>query len=310
MLVSALPGIVGCQRAKEDAAWWERESERVRLVAQLELAAYRHARAAATGAAEAELVREQAARPARENALRSARSAKADLALQVVAKEKELAEFRVVAVERQRQRLLGLTYPELTVATGRIYQDVAVAAIDDAGVLIRHRDGSARLTYGVLTDEQRAQFAMCGEAAGVAEKREREMAAAYERALDRQLAALEVGQRRKALDWAERERLESEARRSSAVALASANRAATTARAGGALSQPARAFGSGSSYRYRSYRNSLCRDRDRYRTYHVYHRQVSPAASLCRLGFVPGPVLTTPTVRSAAPCLPDFPIFP
>jgi uncharacterized protein YqiB (DUF1249 family) len=301
-------GVVGCERAKDDAAWWERESERIRLAGQLELAEFRQVRAAGAAASVAELAREREARSERAVALEAALALRADLAMRVAALEAELAHFQAVSVEQRRQRMVGMSYPELVVATGRVYQDVSVAAVSDAGVVIRHRDGSARLGYTALTEEQREWFAMSHEAARAAEEREREMALAYESALDRQLASIEREQRQRSVELSDRERRESDARRASAAMSASA----TTARAGSALSQPARALGSGTPSRYRLYRDSIYRDRARYGTYYFVcpSRQVSPVSGASLLNafsnFSPSPRVTRP----AATCPPNVSLVP
>ena len=301
-------GVVGCERAKDDAAWWERECERIRLAGQLELAEFRQVRAAGAAASSAELAREREARAERAAALEAALALRADLATRVAALEAELANYQAASVEQRRQRMVGMSYPELVVATGRVYQDVSVAAVSDAGVVIRHRDGSARLGYTALTEEQREWFAISHEAARAAEKRERETALAYESALDRQLASIEREQRQRAVELSDRERRESDARRASAAMSASA----TTARAGSALSQPARAFGSGTPSRYRLYRDSIYRDRARYGTYYYVYpcRQVSPAANVSRLNDLPNSFPNPPATRPAVACPPNFSLVP
>jgi hypothetical protein len=143
-------------------------------------------------------------------------------------------------------------------------------------VAFRHEHGAARLRYTELSDDQRLIFGLEEEAALAAEDRERRQALAYELSIDMELEAM-------------RDR-ESEARADSIAAennnfLASRSLMANPnhQREIRPLAQPARAFGSGSSYR-RHYNYSGYRFyRPAYRYVYRHPPAVNPFCSSYRI---------------------------
>lgn len=121
--------------------------------------------------------------------LRLARAAHAELLIEVDSRDKDLAVFRRKAINDQRIRALRHKFPELVTGSGRSYLDASIASVTDAGVVVRHRDGSARLLFADLTPEQRVLFALEADSSLAAEQLERQGAAENELALDRQIAA-------------------------------------------------------------------------------------------------------------------------
>lgn len=61
-------------------------------------------------------------------------------------------------IEKRRAEETGKKYKEYTTLAGRVYKDVTITEINDAGISITHADGLARLRFEHLTPEQRKDF--------------------------------------------------------------------------------------------------------------------------------------------------------
>jgi hypothetical protein len=162
---------------------------------------------------------------------------------------------------------------------------VSVAAIDDAGVTIRHADGSARLRFADLSPDQQVLFGLDAELASAAEESESMAAIAYEREIDSQMEVLQE-QQRKNVEKARRDELYAR-QGSSRIAAQQADVSKERPLAQAATPFGGRSWGySGystyrSSYRYSGYRT--------YPTYRYVYNYVVPGPSR----YCP----TTPTTR-------------
>jgi hypothetical protein len=83
-------------------------------------------------------------------------------------------------VEKRRAEETGKKYKEYTTLEGRVYKDVTITKITDAGVSITHADGLARLRFEQLTPEQRKDFGITKEGAAAVYTEEMKAQAAYE----------------------------------------------------------------------------------------------------------------------------------
>ncbi len=180
----------GCGQRDEGLGWWEMEQERIRLSHRLELQRYRLEKAdtrpdpARVDAAKA---KEAEARDAAEKL----QEAKARLVLEVAELKEDIDYLGMVGVQTRRERAMGQSMVEFEAAGGRIYHDATILSIGDAGIALRHRDGSARLKFSDLTTEQQEWFGLEPDAAMAAEKSERERATAYERWINAQMVAID-----------------------------------------------------------------------------------------------------------------------
>jgi hypothetical protein len=102
------------------------------------------------------------------------------LAEKVSGMEVDFLAFREKQLGELRSRALGREWPEFVSAAGRVLKDVTVVTVDDTGVMLRHRDGSARMRYEDLTEEQRCFFGLEEESAIAAIKEEQRRAQDYD----------------------------------------------------------------------------------------------------------------------------------
>lgn len=170
-------GLAGCDRRAPSADWWQGERERIELSHRVELMHFRYDQLGVGDFEKFEAL--QQANVATAARLKSLRERQGALAEEVRALEDGWSDFRKNVLREQRQNALGAKYATLTSASGRSYKDVAVAAIDDAGVSIRHASGSARLRFEDLSAEQRALFGLEPDLATAAIARETESAQGY-----------------------------------------------------------------------------------------------------------------------------------
>lgn len=165
--------------------------------------------------------------------------------------ESQWTEFRATTLRAHRQRMIGLEFPEFSSVSGKKYQAVKVASIDDAGVTIRHLEGAARLRFADLDAKQRWMFGLEEDLAATAQADEAVNSAEYDRWVDAQMASSRDTEQRQTFESA---REDSIARRERQALVASQLAAADNR----ALARPASAVGSGSwggDYsRYRTYR--------------------------------------------------------
>jgi hypothetical protein len=83
-------------------------------------------------------------------------------------------------IEKRRAEETGKKYKEYTTLEGRVYKDVTITEITDAGISISHADGLARLRFEHLTPEQRKDFGITKEGAAAIYAGEMKVQAAYE----------------------------------------------------------------------------------------------------------------------------------
>jgi hypothetical protein len=244
---------VSCQRSHSRTEWWQGEQERIALNQQLALMRYRVEVADASGFDE--LKRLDSLREADTLRLQALRQQRLALNSEVVGLEEKWSDFQSLAIGEQRHRAMGKTFKTFQLMSGRKFQDVLVAAIDDAGVTIRHADGSARLRFKDLDSAQQEFFGLEEDLASAAEKREAQAASAYERDIESQMALIRQ-QEILVSDVARRAEMVA-AERNRSQQLAAQRVAAARDRP---LARPATRFGSrswsdSSSYsNYRSYR--------------------------------------------------------
>jgi hypothetical protein len=244
-LAASLLGLASCQSHRSDVTTLENERVLVELKAAIELANYRFGSAGGDGrhgqTAQLTKLADQAA-----ERLQLARTAHAELLQEIDAMESHLASVRTEAIAQQRSRATGQRFPEFVSASGKKYLDASIASVSDAGVVVRHRNGAARLLYADLTPDQREMFALDASCSHAAERLERQRAAALEAELDRQLLAAE--EKRRAAEVLAVARQPQSTHTLATVAIF-----AQPARPQSLLSMPPRAVGrSSNSYRYRS----------------------------------------------------------
>lgn len=278
--------VVGCGSEKHDSAWWEGENERIALQHELELKTFRFEQVYSTDFTELEALRKSNGSSAA--ALEQLRRQKTDLTVAVASLEDQREEVRRTAIGEQRQRAMDKTFDEMTLASGRSFRKVSVSSIDDAGVTIRHADGSAKLRYEDLSAVQRVFFGLDEEFSAAAEDREEQDAIAYERWIDSRLLVM------KEKESAASERREEIAQRNAQASSAMSRNlvAANTS----PLAQPSRSAGYSTYRAYRPtyryvyysaprYRYNYCRPRVSIQsgrvvgTRHSYRPTVSPKKS-------------------------------
>ncbi len=110
---------------------------------------------------------------------------------EVAAFEGKRIQFRDTLIQEQRQRVIGKTFDMLKLATGREYEKVVVAQIDDAGVTVRHHAGSVRIGFNDMDAGQQAFFGLDPDLAMAANTRERRESAAYDEWISGQLLAIQ-----------------------------------------------------------------------------------------------------------------------
>ncbi len=89
-------------------------------------------------------------------------------------------------VEKRRAEETGKKYKEYVTVSGRVYRDVTITEITDAGVSITHADGLSRLRFEQLTPEQRKDFGITKEGAAAVYTEEMKVQAAYEAKVEAQ----------------------------------------------------------------------------------------------------------------------------
>jgi hypothetical protein len=239
--------VAGCDRPRTDSAWWSDENERISLSHQLELKRFRFEQVAASDFPELEKLRASTHKAASD--LTELRKRRTLLAGTVTSMEADRDTYRRSLIAGQRQRAMRRTFDEFALNSGRVFKGVSISAIDDAGVTIRHTDGSARLRFADLDAGQRLLFGLEEDLAMVAEKQEREDAVAYERWIDTQMAEIRVKEEQLASVARREKSNEERARRTSAAAARNLVAANTSP-----LAQPARTFSSRSWGGYSTYR--------------------------------------------------------
>ena len=178
-----------CQKNESQAGWWQAEQERIELSHQVELKKFRFDQLYSGDFKEFESLRLSADQTALK--LDSLRRQRVELGGQLESLQKQTADFKAAAVRSQRHRAMSRTFEKLDLVSGRSFENVSVASIDDAGVTIRHADGSARLRYADLDAEKRVWFGLEEDLALTAQNKETQDAAAYEKWVDARMVAME-----------------------------------------------------------------------------------------------------------------------
>lgn len=249
--------LAGCGKDSDRTAWWQGEQERIGLGQQLELKKFRFEQACSDDFENLGRLRQAAKVNA--SMLDPLRQRRVSLGGEVESLERNRVAFRESMIRAQRQRATGKTFEVLNLVSGRKFQDVSVASIDDAGVTIRHVNGSARLRFADLDARQRVFFGLEADLALVAEERETRDAAAYGRWIDKQMASAREKEEPVSKSVT-REDLDARQARS---LIATQQVAASNARA---LAQPSTSVGTRSSSSPGSYSN--------YRVYRPTYRYV------------------------------------
>ncbi len=183
-----LASVAGCDRGG-DMISWELEREQVLLSQRLALQQYRLEQAGPRP--DTALLREALET---ENHARIAagalRTTKAGLSREIAALAADLESLRDRNVRQRREAAIGRTMATFEAEGGRVYDDVRIMAVNDAGVTLRHRDGSVRLKYSELSMEQREWLGLEHATAVAAEETEREDALAYESWIDQRMSAI------------------------------------------------------------------------------------------------------------------------
>lgn len=175
-------------RQKHDAVWWENERIRMELAQRLSLAKFRlNAMDASQGHAES-VLDEQARITARLEDLNYQREKLTGIIDQ---QGVELTAFRKQVLQSLRDRAVGRRWTEFEAGNDGRFTDAKVAWVDDLGVTIRHRDGSARLRYEDLNDQQRRSLGLDQTTAAAAVIEEYEQAMAHEAWIQDEMEAAE-----------------------------------------------------------------------------------------------------------------------
>jgi hypothetical protein len=256
---------VSCHTDEDRVEWWQAEQERIALSHLLELKEFQHSQIFGSSYQEFQKIREFAESDT--NSIRVLSERRATLQNEVQFLAAELVDFKQFAIQGQRDQAMGRTFGELVLPSGRTFSNARVAAINDAGVTIRHAEGSARMGVDDLSPEQQVFFGLEADLAIAAERREFESAVSYERAVDVQLAAMKVQEKLNA----ESAMREEAAHRAKRTQIAAQQTIASSIRP---LSQPATRLGSRSWDPY-SYRVQYPSDR----FYYGYTYYSSPVYS-------------------------------
>jgi hypothetical protein len=273
-----------CSRGDSEAGWWEQEHQRIELARQVELAEYRLTRAEANFVAAEEHAQWLAACEAADLRATELRARKKELEGQIQAGLDQLTDYQRLAIEHRRKEMRNLEMDYLALDDRRTFFDVRVVAIDDAGVSIRHRDGSARLGIHDLSAEECLQFGIERTSALAALERERREAIAYEQQVAIDLARIEESERKSREEIAAREVVRRDAVRPLPVVAAAQS----------PLSQAARPFGN--SYRHYDYRPTWY-----YRRSPYVVRTAAYRSTFC--------YRSSPTVVTGTDCRPSGPVI-
>ena len=258
-IIAATLMAAGCGKRQDTADWWQGEQQRIELSHQLELKKYRFEQAYSHDFEQLESFRRSIKVAAPQ--LISLRQQRLTLGDQIGSLEGQWGHFRESAIRDQRQQAMRNSFEKLTLVSGRTFVNASVASIDDAGVTIRHSDGSARLRYADLDAKQRILFGLEADLAQAADEKEARDVAAYESWVETRMLALNE---KKIKESAVAERVESANQRTRAALAAQMVTAANVR----PLAQPASNVGSRSwsysrdysnyrpSYRYVYYNNT------------------------------------------------------
>jgi hypothetical protein len=247
-LLSALL-LASCEPSAEDAVSWNNKKTIIELQNRITLLSYKSEQLASkeqniSSEADAEKLHQQISAMLVE---------KRNLNKQITELRSGWDEFRKSILESRRIEVSGKTFEVFEASNGRQFLNAKVTQINDTGVSLTHENGTARLRFDDLSPQWHSYFGLDGEFALAAHEVESGQRIAYERQMDRQLAAIsksEAEQREQRLKEAEKQ--------ASARAVAAAARAATSrplSASVGALGQTSTFY----SNRYRSNYSSYTR---------------------------------------------------
>ena len=171
----------------------------------------------------------------------------------VIVLSEQIATLQLEAQAERREASIGTRIDSLVAMNGRNYKDVEITSVTQAGLIINHSSGIARLVAADLSKEQQFEFGIDSEMSRNAIARESEKAVAYHRLID-QHAERTLAKKQK-LDQQEQvaNRSPSPSRVIAAAAPKSSNPLHQPARPVGLSSSSYRNWGSSRSYRYGSY---------------------------------------------------------
>jgi hypothetical protein len=151
--------LANCQRRGADAHYWEGKRQIAELSQRLELLRYQfeHHSTADTQA----MVRNGTANPhphapQRERLARE----KSQLMADIDDIQQRILDMRNSDRRDRRMRSVGQKHDALVLADGRQFSQVTITGVDDVGVSIRHRDGTARLSYWDLSPELQDRYGL------------------------------------------------------------------------------------------------------------------------------------------------------
>lgn len=256
VLVGAVCTLVSCGKRSSEARWWELEQTRIGLDCQLRLATYRWEAADKNRASFTNYQQMIEINERNTELIESMRVQKKVLHGEILATQNEWDKSRDLHKKTRRSNLIGKTFEVLSLEDGRHFNKVRITNIDDAGVAIRHSDGTARLDIHDLGEQKAAEFGIEKASALVALAKEEQQAIAYEQWHFSMMRSLEMLRIEKNARNALAEKDKAKAVRSAAF-----SKAANTDASLRPLAQPPRPFGASSirwrypwrtySYRYR-----------------------------------------------------------
>jgi hypothetical protein len=180
----------------------------------------------------------------------------------------KIAQLHLESRQERRIASVGLKMDKLVGLNGREYLNVEISSITDAGLVISHSSGIARLVAADLSKEQQFEFGIDSDLSRIAIARESERASAYHRQVDAY-----TEQNRAKEELALQKVIDEQRSTSSRVATTTASVSTNP------LHQPARPFGTTRSYysaRYR-YGSRYYSAGSRYGSYYPSYQCPSPA---------------------------------
>ena len=181
-----------CTGDKRDSAWWANEKTIIELRNDIQLAKYNVQQmpsekfADTTDSAEScsDLRDEVSALSISKNRLSG----------EILEMKNNWEGFRRSILGERRSKTTGLTFNSITTTGGRTYDDVTISRIDDGGVSLRHRVGTARLRLEDLDQDRQAFFGLDREFALTAHEKESKRRMAYNQWVSKGMAAADAKQ--------------------------------------------------------------------------------------------------------------------
>lgn len=291
--------LTSCRRgtsARTDSEWWQLEGDRVALVAKVKLHQIRLEKHLTKSSKSEDLISAYEADQAKTKQL----SKLADqLASEISDLSNQITVFHIESRQNRRAASVGLKMDNLAGMNGREYLDIEITSVSDAGLVISHSSGIARLVAADLSKEQQFEFGIDSELSQDAIAQESRRARAYHRRVDehteRTLAKEQLAQQKRL------------AEQRAAAARAAASVASTTSN--NPLHQPARPVGSSSRYSswgsrygsYYSYNQPSSRTHYSYGSSRPTTRWSSSSGTSRHVNGTPVPTRPTPPPRAPSP---------